>query len=216
MEHEPRAADRVPLLLSMQEDEIALNKAIESGDTDLVYFSMFHMKRKLPLAEFFRLLNNKPMAANLLEVYGKQNDINLLKDFFYQDDRRADGAKLIILEGLGTSDPGMYLEKLRMATRMFSDDKKYAFEAKITDEQVKLLVAQLSLEKELSQSFVGLPVSETITKLLLLGNTSKASKIKSDFKVPEKRFCWLRLKAIVQVFYRDNGRLKIGIVSINL
>lgn len=82
LEHEPRAADRVPLLLSMQEDEIALNKAIESGDTDLVYFAMFHMKRKLPLAEFFRLLNNKPMASNLLEVYGRQNDINLLKDFF--------------------------------------------------------------------------------------------------------------------------------------
>lgn len=86
-----------------------------------------------------------------------------------------------------------------MATRMFSDDKKHAFEAKMTDEQVKLLGAQLSLEKDLGQSFVGLPVSETITKLLLIGNTNKAAKIKSDFKVSEKRFCWLRLKVIVQV-----------------
>lgn len=201
MEHEPRAADRVPLLLSMQEDEIALNKAIESGDTDLIYFAMFHMKRKLPLAEFFRLLNNKPMAANLLEVYGRQNDINLLKDFYYQDDRRAEGAKLIVLEGLSSSDPALYLEKLKMATRMFSNDKKHIFEAKMTDEQVKLLVAQLSLEKDLGQSFVGLPMSETITKLLLIGNTSKASKIKSDFKVSEKRFCWLRLKVLIQVSF---------------
>jgi hypothetical protein len=185
----------------MQEDEIALNKAIESGDTDLIYFAMFHMKRKLPLAEFFRLLNNKPMAANLLEVYGRQNDINLLKDFYYQDDRRAEGAKLIVLEGLSSSDPALYLEKLKMATRMFSNDKKHIFEAKMTDEQVKLLVAQLSLEKDLGQSFVGLAMSETITKLLLIGNTSKASKIKSDFKVSEKRFCWLRLKVLIQVSF---------------
>lgn len=35
IDHEPRAADQVPLLISMQEDELALMKAIESGDTDL-------------------------------------------------------------------------------------------------------------------------------------------------------------------------------------
>lgn len=35
LDYEPRAADQVPLLLSMQEDETALIKAIESGDTDL-------------------------------------------------------------------------------------------------------------------------------------------------------------------------------------
>jgi hypothetical protein len=35
LDYEPRAADQVPLLMSMQEDELALIKAIESGDTDL-------------------------------------------------------------------------------------------------------------------------------------------------------------------------------------
>ncbi|CAG8835842.1 4656_t:CDS:2, partial [Racocetra persica] len=52
LDYEPRAADQVPLLISMQEDELALIKAIESGDTDLV---MLHLKRKLPLAEFFSI-----------------------------------------------------------------------------------------------------------------------------------------------------------------
>ena len=84
----------------MQEDEIALVKAIESGDVDLVYLAMLHMKRQLPLAEFFRLVNDKPVAASLLELYGRQNDLSLLKDFYYQDDRRADGAKLLVLEAM--------------------------------------------------------------------------------------------------------------------
>ncbi|CAJ0914364.1 6093_t:CDS:2, partial [Entrophospora sp. SA101] len=35
LDYEPRAADQVPLLTSLQEDELALIKAIESGDTDL-------------------------------------------------------------------------------------------------------------------------------------------------------------------------------------
>jgi hypothetical protein len=35
LDHEPRAAEQVPLLLSMQEDRLALGKAVDSGDTDL-------------------------------------------------------------------------------------------------------------------------------------------------------------------------------------
>ena len=37
---------QVPLLISMQEDERALMKAIEGGDTDLVFLALLHMKRK--------------------------------------------------------------------------------------------------------------------------------------------------------------------------
>lgn len=118
LDYEPRAADQVPLLISMQEDETALIKAIESGDTDLgiimtpyvepylltpflsiVYLVIFHLKRKLPLGEFFRVVNNKPMACNLLEVYCKEQDTELLKDFYYQDDRRIDSANIVLSEG---------------------------------------------------------------------------------------------------------------------
>lgn len=35
LDYEPQPANQVPLLLSMQEDNAALVKAIESGDTDL-------------------------------------------------------------------------------------------------------------------------------------------------------------------------------------
>jgi hypothetical protein len=35
LDHEPRAAKQVPLLLNMKEDDLALVKSIESGDPDL-------------------------------------------------------------------------------------------------------------------------------------------------------------------------------------
>lgn len=65
----------------------------------VVYLVIFHLKRKLPLGEFFRMINNKPMACNLLEVYCKEQDTELLKDFYYQDDRRIDSANVVLSEG---------------------------------------------------------------------------------------------------------------------
>ncbi len=35
LDHEPRASNQVPLLLSMKADKLALFKALDSGDTDL-------------------------------------------------------------------------------------------------------------------------------------------------------------------------------------
>lgn len=35
LDHETRASDQVPLLLTMKEDNLALVKAVDSGDTDL-------------------------------------------------------------------------------------------------------------------------------------------------------------------------------------
>jgi hypothetical protein len=43
LDHEPRAAEQVPLLLQMKEEKIALVKAIDSGDTDLGTYSIFSM-----------------------------------------------------------------------------------------------------------------------------------------------------------------------------
>lgn len=53
LNYEPRAGRQVPLLLSMEEDEIALDKAIESGDTDLgKYYLLEFMLSVLTLKQF--------------------------------------------------------------------------------------------------------------------------------------------------------------------
>lgn len=41
LDHESRASDQVPLLLTMKEDRLALEKAADSGNTDLG--SVFHV-----------------------------------------------------------------------------------------------------------------------------------------------------------------------------
>ncbi|CAG8580065.1 14623_t:CDS:10 [Gigaspora margarita] len=197
LDYEPRAADQVPLLMSMQEDELALIKAIESGDTDLV---MLHLKRKLPLGEFFRIINNKPMACNLLEVYCKQQDLKLLTDFYYQDDRRVESANIAILESYNQKDLTERINKLKIALKWYQDDKEHSFEAKAIDENIKLLQMQAQFEKEMTnQRLVGLSLSETVHKCIVERQHNKANKLKSDFKIPDKRFWWMKLKALVEV-----------------
>jgi hypothetical protein len=39
LDHETRASDQVPLLLTMKEDKLALSKAVDSGDTELGTFA---------------------------------------------------------------------------------------------------------------------------------------------------------------------------------
>ncbi|KAG2182766.1 hypothetical protein INT44_005746 [Umbelopsis vinacea] len=198
LDYEPRAADQVPLLISMQEDELSLVKAIESGDTDLVYLVIFHLKRKLPLGEFFRLINNKPLACNLLQVYCKEQDRELLKDFYYQDDRRIESANLSLEESFGETDIVERISKLRIALKLYQDDRNHTFEAKMVEDSIKVLQLQTQLEKDLKESFIGLSISQTIHKCIILGQSNKAAKIKTDFKVTEKRFWWIKLQGLVE------------------
>lgn len=70
---------------------------------------------------------------------------------------------------------------------MYQDDKECAFESKVVDDSIKLLQFQSTLEKDTHQSFIGLSVSETIYKCTIIGQHTKASKIRSEFKVGDKR-----------------------------
>jgi hypothetical protein len=54
------------------------------------------MKRKLSTPDFFRVVSGKNLACKLLEVYAKSQDLNLLRDFYYQSDLRVAHANLII------------------------------------------------------------------------------------------------------------------------
>ncbi|KAL2024702.1 hypothetical protein VTK56DRAFT_6903 [Thermocarpiscus australiensis] len=204
LNHEPRAGRQVPLLLSMEEDELALDKAIESGDTDLVYFVLHQLKRKLPLAAFFRVINARPTATALVEALAREGDGDghedtaLLKDLYYQDDRRLDGAAVFIREALRQSESRTTSDKLSLAAKLLSDNaKEHAFELSALKEATTLLRMQEAFDRDLTDSFTGLSVNQTMFKLIRLGYHGRAKKIQSEFKVPEKVAWWIRLQALV-------------------
>ena len=208
LDHETRAGKQVPLLLSMEEDEIALDKAIESGDTDLVFFVLLHLKKKLPLASFFRVLNNRPVATALVESSARSQDRELLKDLYYQDDRRLDGANLLIAEALAQSAPQTKIDKLKLATKLLSDfkDPAASLHQKSYAEAQQLIRTQDVLDRDLDARFSGLSLNETLVRLVRSGYSKRAAKIQAEFRVPDKTWWWLRLRALVAK--RDWGEIE--------
>ncbi|EPQ52133.1 vacuolar assembling/sorting protein VPS16 [Gloeophyllum trabeum ATCC 11539] len=202
LDYEPRASDQVPLLLSMKEDRLALAKAVDSGDPDLVYHVLLHLQKSMSLGSFFRLLEDGgeqlAPATRLLQVYAREQNRDMLRDFYYSDDRRVESAVLLLEEASNMTDPTAKINTVKAAQKFFSEDKERGFEAKMMDESVRLLTAQQQLEKDADGKipFFGLSVNETIRTCLLNGMSKKADKIKSDFKVPDKRFWYIKLYAL--------------------
>lgn len=59
----------------------------------------------------------------------------------------------------------------------------------MAEDSLRLLTLQEQMERELENkySFAGLNVNETISYLLQIGLGKRAEKIRSDWKVPDKR-----------------------------
>lgn len=203
LNHESRAGKQVPLLLSMSKDEIALDKAIASGDTDLVFFVLLHLKKTLPLASFFRLLNNRFLATALVESSAKAHDKNLLKDLLHQDDRRLDGANLLFSEALAQTAPQTKIDKLKLANKLLADSTKDPAASgthNAIQEAQALIRLQTGLDSDMHNGdkvFTGLSLIETLHRLILTAQFKRAQKAASDFHISDKSFAWVRLRALV-------------------
>ena len=156
LEHEIRASKQVPLLLNMKQGELALVKAIQSGDPDLVYTVLLRLKRTHSVGDFFRLVDRKPEATALLKVYAREHDVEMLRDFYYQDDRRREMGTLNLEQSWGQGVSGLVwtycvlargaeltlewfgksvedrIAKVKASAKSFGDDKDCAFDAKVS------------------------------------------------------------------------------------
>jgi len=101
----------------------------------------------------------------------------------------------------GMTDQNAKITTIKAAQKFFSEDKDRAFEAKMVDENAKLFVLQQQLEKDTQGriNFFGLSVNETIRTCLINGMSKKADNVKDTFKVPDKRFWYIKLHALTSI-----------------
>jgi hypothetical protein len=198
LNHEPRAGKQVPLLLSMSEDTLALDKALESGDTDLIYFVLLHLHSTLPLASFFRTISTRPLAFALVEASAAIDDPSLLKDLYYQDDRLLQSSNLLFASALEQTNTQLKLDKLKLAAKALSDakDPTSLHHQKSIAEAQQLLRVQDGLSRDLDASYTDLSLHATISTLIRTGYAKRAAKLASDFHVTERTLSWLRLRAL--------------------
>lgn len=194
---EPKFSEQVPLLLTMGEDNLALDKAVASGDTALTQFVLLDMfQKKAGKGDFLSNIASRPVARDLFLQYCRENEPELLRDFYYSHDILNETANLTVLDAYKETSLEGKVSMLKKAARSYSSARDCAFQARATEEQAKLLQAQKGLQESLKEDFVGLPLGDTLYQVILQGDQDKANRLRKDFKVPDKRFWWIKVKAL--------------------
>uniref|UniRef100_A0A452T5V6 Vacuolar protein sorting-associated protein 16 homolog n=1 Tax=Ursus maritimus TaxID=29073 RepID=A0A452T5V6_URSMA len=190
LEYEPRSGEQVPLLLKMKRSKLALSKAIESGDTDLVFTVLLHLKNELNRGDFFMTLRNQPMALSLYRQFCKHQELETRGPGCWSGSFSGHLGLLFRIEGR--------VAALQTAADAFYKAKN-EFAAKATEDQMRLLRLQRRLEDELGGRFVDLSLHDTVTTLVLGGHSKRAEQLARDFRIPDKRLWWLKLTALADL-----------------
>ncbi|XP_073236796.1 vacuolar protein sorting-associated protein 16 homolog isoform X6 [Porites lutea] len=74
----------------------------------------------------------------------------------------------------------------------------FQFYSKATEEQMKLMEYQVKLEEKYRKTFMDLSLSDTIYQCILQGEPKVAEQLKKEFKVPDKRFYWLKVRSLAE------------------
>ncbi|XP_061572203.1 vacuolar protein sorting-associated protein 16 homolog isoform X2 [Cololabis saira] len=195
LDFEARSAEQVPLLLKMKRSQLALSKAVESGDTDLVYTVVTYLKNEMNRGDFFMTLRNQPVALSLYRQFCRLQEQDTLKDLYNQDDDHQELANYYV----SASYREQRLES-RLATLQSSVDEynkaKNDFNAKATEDEMRLLRFQRKMDDEKGAGLLGLSLQDTMEALFSLGLHKPAEQLYRDFKVPDKRYWWLKLKSL--------------------
>ncbi|XP_044284737.1 vacuolar protein sorting-associated protein 16 homolog isoform X2 [Varanus komodoensis] len=198
LEYEPRSGEQVPLLLKMKRSQLALSKAIESGDTDLVYTVVLHLKNELNRGAFFMTLQIQPVALGLYRQFCKHQELDTLKDLYNQDDDHQELGNFHVRSSYVTE------KKIegRVSSLQNAVDEYYKakneFAAKATEDQIKLLRVQRRLQDDVDKPYLDLSLHDTVYNLILEGNHKRAEQLYRDFKIPDKRFWWLKISALAE------------------
>ncbi|XP_074848263.1 vacuolar protein sorting-associated protein 16 homolog [Carettochelys insculpta] len=198
LEYEPRSGEQVPLLLKMKKSQLALNKAIESGDTDLAYTVVLHLKNELNRGTFFMTLQKQPVALSLYRQFCKHQELETLKDLYNQDDDHQELGNFHVHSSYSSEKR---LEG-RLAALQNAVDEYYKakneFAAKATEEQIKLLRMQRRLQDDLDKPYVDYSLHDTVYSLILEGSHKRAEQLYREFRIPDKRFWWLKVSALAE------------------
>ncbi|KNE69690.1 hypothetical protein AMAG_14241 [Allomyces macrogynus ATCC 38327] len=206
LDHERDPAKQVPLLMDMGQPQLALVKALDSFDRDLVHLVLVYLRSHLMLNEFFKTVLACPRSIPYLEQYARDHDRQLLRDFYSVDDRHVERGYLHMENAERAETIEAKLAELREAVTAFSSTRKSAADQKLAEQALDLVHEQAQIAKDhrdagASTASLELPegksLNDTILYLIRTGQTTRVAKLKSKFQVPEKRYAWLMVRGLV-------------------
>ncbi|XP_017088606.2 vacuolar protein sorting-associated protein 16 homolog [Drosophila bipectinata] len=186
---EPRTSLRVPLLIKMRKFDRAVSSATQSGDTELITQVLLEMKMHMMLSNLHMTIRDHPLALNMYKkIMRESNRAGLYGIYNTEDDQKAI-AEYHFENAIETKSLESNLSPIVNAYTQ----GRCTLEAELCSDYSRLLKLQKTFESKYGGTFSGLSVHDTILELLHLGQLNEAEKIRNSFKVPERRFWWLRI-----------------------
>uniref|UniRef100_A0A182LTD4 Vacuolar protein sorting-associated protein 16 homolog n=1 Tax=Anopheles culicifacies TaxID=139723 RepID=A0A182LTD4_9DIPT len=171
------------------------DKAQQIGKTKLA----ITMKNTSALAKFHMTIRRYPLAQNLYKKYCQLNSLSTLKDIHSQEDDFLSQAELALREALQLGNLDASIPDISGNYRKAGK----AIEAELADETKKLIRHQKLLQDKYQKDFFGLPLHAMVRKLLQLGDQRYAEKLKSEFKMSDRRYWWLRVQTYADSYQWD-------------
>lgn len=197
LEYETHSKLQVPLLLSLGEGPTALLKATASGDTDLINIVLLHLKEKMGKREFELTIRGFALAHALYIKYCANNNREALRQVYVQEDDFQGQAATHIRDAIDQTNPGSIEASLISARECYKKGKNDLGVSTCEDAR-KLCKQQSSLQETYGSSFVGLSLHDTVRKLLEQGEIKLADKLRSEYRMPDRRYWWLRILTLAE------------------
>jgi hypothetical protein len=158
---------------------------------------ILHLRAVLSSSDFHILIRKFPLGKVLYLSYCKQHDVDGLEDWFVQEDDFLNLAKYHFAQAYKSSRSEIRTAHLFNSQEYWGISRNESFQA-LTDENHRLLKMQSALADKIGKSFAGMTLKQTAGELLMLGELKQAEKLRSDFKMAETSFAWLRVKAMAR------------------
>lgn len=196
--YEMKPSKQVPLLLALDEKQNSIERAISSGDTHLIYAVIYRLRQSLSSRDFTMMIRNFPTAYTLYQKMCREEDEEKLRAIYYQEDDFNSEAYCWVSQSYKSSSREQRIQCLQSAVAAFRKSRN-DFMVTTTEEQVKLLRMQIKLEEKSHIQCLDLSVQETLKKLLLSPDGNLAEAFRKEFKVPDKRFWWLKITILSEL-----------------
>ncbi|KAJ8956522.1 hypothetical protein NQ318_019242 [Aromia moschata] len=154
----------------------------------------------MPLGDFKMTIRNFPVAQSLYIKYCKEHNTQALNEIYIQEDDFCAQAQTFILESLDEKKRHMKDSLLTAASEAYKKGRKELY-VSMCDETLKLLRFQRDFEEKqpnAKNKFIGKSVHDTCKLLLEMNEAKLAEKFRNDYKIPDKRYWWLKINHLAQ------------------
>ena len=191
LENETSVGKQVPLLVTLGQESQALTRALGSGNRDLAYSVILHLRKNLPSTDFHMLIRKYPLGKTLYEGYCQSHgDSEALQDWFVQEDDFSSQAITSFEKAIAASRHETRMAQLVNVQELFNksssqsgsgSSNKGATFASFAEEQHRLLKCQITLEEKLpGKGFIGLTLHSTISDLVRDNEMKLADKVSNS------------------------------------